>query len=192
LYLRMSDQGTSCSVPAQLCLPEEVMWVWLPAGARVLRTALMSVWLAWDLFQNIWHLTLACPVPPLIDFSGVIGHNYIVIWLMHKLYRWRSCLWFVFNMIWWLNKVTVVVDWQHIKSCCLSLLSLLPPQYSEVCMLYKIYWVQGWSVWCWGASTTIKTEIQVTDFLRNVPTNRLFVCDVKVWMYDLFSYKICI
>jgi hypothetical protein len=25
LYLRMSDQGTSCSVPAQLCLPEEVM-----------------------------------------------------------------------------------------------------------------------------------------------------------------------
>lgn len=78
------------------------------------RTALTSVWLAWDLFQNIWHLTLTCPVPPLMDFSGVGGHNYRVIWLMHKLCRWWSCLWFAFNAIWWLNKVTVVVDWQHL------------------------------------------------------------------------------
>jgi len=77
------------------------------------KTALTSVWLSWELFQNIWHLTVTCPVPPLMDFSGV-GHNYRVMWLMHKLCRWWSCLWFVFDMIWRLKEVTVVVDQQHL------------------------------------------------------------------------------
>ena len=69
--------GTSCSVPAQLCLSEEVLGVWLPAGARALsgnhRSALTSVWLAWDLFQNIWHLTLTCPVP-LLTFTALASY----------------------------------------------------------------------------------------------------------------------
>jgi len=68
--------------------------------------------------------------------------------------------------------------WPIENHVALSLLSLLSPQYSEVCMLYKIYWVLGWSIWCWRASTTTKTEIQFTNFLRNVATNRQFVCGI--------------
>ena len=44
MYLGMFDLGTSCSVPAQLCLPaclpEEVVGVWLPAGARALKVTI--------------------------------------------------------------------------------------------------------------------------------------------------------
>jgi len=40
MYLRMFDLGTSYSVPAQLCLPEEVKGVWLPAGARALKVTI--------------------------------------------------------------------------------------------------------------------------------------------------------
>jgi hypothetical protein len=40
MYLRMFDLGTGCSVPAQLCLPEEFMGVWLPAGARALKVTI--------------------------------------------------------------------------------------------------------------------------------------------------------
>ena len=40
MYLRMFDLGPGCSIPAQLCLPEEVMEVWLPAGARALKVTI--------------------------------------------------------------------------------------------------------------------------------------------------------
>ena len=107
------------SQPSSACLPAwrvhgSVATCWSQGTQSNHRTALTSFWLAWDLFQNIWHLTVTCPVPPLMDFSGVGGHNYRVMWLMHKLCRWWSCLWFVFDMIWWLKKVTVGVDHQHL------------------------------------------------------------------------------
>lgn len=105
----------SPALPA--CLPEEVKGVWLPAGARALNVTIELLWPHSDWLGTsfkTWHLTLTCPVPPLMDFSGVSGHNYRVIRLMHKLCRWWSCLWFVFDMIWWLNKFTVVVHWQHL------------------------------------------------------------------------------